>query len=74
MYVRAEARRHGYAAVLLARLEQDARAAGAEHVALTTGEPQVAAVRFYRSQGYADVEPFGFSADEPRSVHLGKAL
>jgi len=74
MYVREDARRHGYAAALLERLEQEARDAGAEHVALTTGEPQVAAVRFYRARGYDDVEPFGFYADEPSSVHLGKAL
>jgi GNAT superfamily N-acetyltransferase len=74
MYVRAEARRQGYAAALLTRLEEEAREAGAEHVALTTGEPQVAAVRFYRARGYDDVEPFGFYADESRSVHLGKAL
>ena len=74
MYVREEARRLGYAAALLTRLEQEAREAGAEHVALTTGEPQVAAVRFYRARGYESVQPFGFYADEPHSVHLGKAL
>jgi GNAT superfamily N-acetyltransferase len=74
MYVRAEVRRHGYAGQLLDRLEADARAAGASRVVLTTGEPQVAAVRFYRARGYTDVEPFGFYVDEPRSVHLGKAL
>ena len=74
MYVRADARRHGYAGALLARLEQEAREAGAGHVALTTGEPQVEAVRFYRSRGYDDVEPFGFYATESRSVHLGKHL
>jgi GNAT superfamily N-acetyltransferase len=72
MYVRAAARRHGYAALLLDRLEADAKAAGASRVVLTTGEPQVAAVRFYRARGYTDVPPFGFYADEPRSVHLGK--
>lgn len=74
MYVRADARRRGHAAALLSRLEQEAHAAGAERVALTTGVPQVAAVRFYRARGYDDVEPFGFYAEEPHSVHLGKAL
>jgi GNAT superfamily N-acetyltransferase len=74
MYVRAAARRHGCAALLLDRLEEDARTAGAARVLLTTGEPQVAAVRFYRSRGYADVPPFGFYADEADSVHLGKSL
>ena len=74
MYVRAAVRRHGYAAVLLDRLEADAAAAGARRVVLTTGEPQVAAVRFYLARGYTDVEPFGFYADEAGAVHLGKAL
>jgi GNAT superfamily N-acetyltransferase len=74
MYVREPARRHGFAAALLERLEADARAAGATRVVLTTGDPQVAAVRFYRARGYTEVEPFGFYADEPHSVHLGKAL
>ena len=74
MYVRATVRRLGYAALLLDRLEEDARAAGAARVVLTTGEPQVQAVRFYRARGYTDVEPFGFYADAPGSVHLGKAL
>lgn len=74
MYVRAAVRRLGFAAALLDRLEADARAAGARRVALTTGEPQVAAIRFYRARGYVDVPPFGFYADAPTSVHLGKAL
>jgi GNAT superfamily N-acetyltransferase len=74
MYVRQAVRREGYGAVLLDRLEADARAAGARRMALTTGEPQVAAVRFYRARGYEDVPAFGFYADEPRSIHLGKAL
>jgi GNAT superfamily N-acetyltransferase len=74
MFVRPEARRRGYAAAVLDRLEQEARDAGAAQMVLTTGEPQAAAVRFYRSRGYADVEPFGFYADAPTSVHLGKTL
>jgi GNAT superfamily N-acetyltransferase len=74
MYVRPAVRRLGYAAMLLDALEVDARAAGASRVALTTGAPQVAAVRFYRARGYADVEPFGFYAAEPGAVHLGKPL
>ncbi|MGT2427156.1 GNAT family N-acetyltransferase [Amnibacterium kyonggiense] len=74
MYVRPAVRRLGFAAALLDRLEADARAAGAARVALTTGEPQVAAIRFYRARGYAEVPPFGFYAAQPSSVHLGKTL
>jgi len=74
MYVREQARRHGYAAVLLDRLEVDAHAAGAARTVLETGEPQAAAVRFYRARGYTDIEAFGFYAAEDDSVHLGKRL
>jgi GNAT superfamily N-acetyltransferase len=74
MYVRPAVRRLGYAATLLDRLEADARAAGASRVALTTGSPQVAAIRFYRARGYTDVEPFGFYAASPGAIHLGKPL
>ena len=74
MYVRPAAQRRGYAALLLDALEAEARAVGATRVVLSTGEPQEAAVRFYRSRGYADVEPFGFYAGFAQAVHLGKPL
>lgn len=74
MYVRPQARRHGHAATVLAALEADARAAGATRVVLTTGVPQDAAVRFYRARGYVDIEPFGYYAGTPGSVHLAKRL
>ena len=74
MYVRESARRRGYAATLLDALEADARTAGAARVVLSTGLPQDAAVRFYRARGYLDIEPFGFYAGTPGSVHLGKVL
>ena len=74
MYVRATVRRLGFAAAVLQRLEDDARAAGASRVVLGTGEPQVAAVRFYRSRGYTDVEPYGYYAGAPGAVSLGKTL
>ena len=74
MYVRETVRRLGFAAAVLQRLEDDARAAGASRVVLGTGEPQVAAVRFYRSRGYTDVEPYGYYAGAPGAVSLGKAL
>ena len=74
MYVRPEGRRRGYAAAVLDALEVEARSAGATRLILETGEPQVAAVRFYRARGYIDVESFGYYADAPESVHLGKVL
>lgn len=74
MYVRPQGRRSGFAGVLLDALEASARDAGATRALLTTGTPQVAAVAFYRSRGYVDVPSFGFYADSPTAVHLGKAL
>lgn len=74
MYVADAARGHGFGRLLLTALEDDARAAGADWMVLETGEPQVAAVGLYRGNGYADITPYGFYADEPEVVSLGKRL
>lgn len=74
MYVSSAVRRHGYAAQLLGALEDDARTAGVVEMVLTTGRPQRDAIAFYRSTGYDDVPPFGYYADVPTAVHLGKRL
>jgi GNAT superfamily N-acetyltransferase len=74
MFVRAEVRQRGLARQLLAALEAAAQAAGADWMILETGEPQVAAVALYRAGGYVDIPPFGFYADEPDVVSLGKRL
>jgi hypothetical protein len=41
---------------------------------LETGQPQVAAIGLYRAGGYADIAPFGFYADKPTVVSLGRRL
>ena len=74
MYVRPSARRQGIARLLLARLEDEARALGAAQLRLETGLGQPEAVAMYRSAGYDDTEPFGHYADTPGSVHLAKRL
>jgi GNAT superfamily N-acetyltransferase len=74
MYVTATARGRGYARQILAELETAALASGHERLILETGSKQPEAVALYRSAGYADVEPFGYYADAPLSIHLGKAL
>ena len=74
MYVAAAARGHGFARALLVALEDEARAAGADWMVLETGRPQVAAVRLYRGSGYADIAPYGFYADQPSVISLGKRL
>ena len=74
MYVAPAARGRGFARVVLSALEDDARRAGADWMLLETGEPQVAAVGLYRGSGYVEVPPYGFYADEPGVVSLGKRL
>ena len=71
---RAEARGRGFGRLLLTALEDDAQAAGADWMVLETGQPQVAAVGLYRGSGYVDIAPYGFYADEPEVVSLGKRL
>ena len=74
MYVADEARGRGFGRVLLSALEDDARAAGADWMVLETGQPQIAAVGLYRGNGYGDIAPYGFYADQPEVVSLGKRL
>jgi ribosomal protein S18 acetylase RimI-like enzyme len=74
MYVATGARGRGFGRAVLTALEDDARSAGADWMVLETGEPQVAAVALYRGCGYADIAPYGYYADEPEVVSLGKRL
>lgn len=74
MFVVASARRRGYAARILAELENLTRAAGRERVVLETGTAQPEAIALYQRLGYQAVEPFGHYRCAPQSVHLGKAL
>lgn len=74
MFVRADVRRAGLALQTLRALEDSAAAAGAEWLILEAGLPQVAALAFYRRAGYLDIPRYGFYADYPNSVSLGKQL
>jgi ribosomal protein S18 acetylase RimI-like enzyme len=74
MYVAADWRRRGLARQLLARLEESARAAGADALVLETGNFLFDAIGLYRSSGYVDIAAYGYYAAEPRSLHLGKLL
>lgn len=74
MYVTAAARGRGHARAMLARLEETARDAGARWLLLETGQRQPEAVQLYRSCGYQPVPPFGYYADRPLAIHLGKDL
>jgi GNAT superfamily N-acetyltransferase len=76
MYVAPAARRLGLSKVVLAELEASAQAAGLDWLVLETGQPQISAVRLYRSCGYVEVDgtPYGHYLTEPDVVHLGKSL
>jgi GNAT superfamily N-acetyltransferase len=74
MFVRESARHRGYARRMLAALEADAAAAGADWMILETAQPQVAAVALYRSSGYTEIESFGYYAGSDGALNLGRRL
>jgi ribosomal protein S18 acetylase RimI-like enzyme len=54
-----EARRHGYASAITARIALEARSAGAEHVILLVDPDALAVVRMYERLGFRDVGRLG---------------
>jgi GNAT superfamily N-acetyltransferase len=74
MYVVAQARGRGLARLMLAHLEEAARAAGAEWMVLETGIEQPEAIALYLSNGYTPIPGFGFYRDSPLSRCFGRPL
>jgi len=74
MYVTPAFRGRGLARAVLAELERRAVAAGYRRVILETGSKQPEAIALYESSGYVPVPRFGFYADAPGAVHLGKVV
>jgi GNAT superfamily N-acetyltransferase len=74
MYVATQWRGRGLARKVLAQLELSARAGGADALVLETGNFLFDAIGLYRSSGYVEIAAYGYYADEPRSLHLGKLL
>lgn len=74
MYVTVEVRGLGLARRILARLEENARAAGRTRMVLETGTKQPEAIALYRSSGYTDCSKFGHYRHDPLSVCLAKPL
>lgn len=74
MYVAPAARGRGLAQRMLAHLEGDAAAYGAEAVVLETGLAQPEAIALYESSGYTPIPAFGFYRDAPLSRCYGKRL
>ena len=74
MFVRPSFRGRGLARAVLAELERTAAAAGYTRVILETGQRQPEAIALYTSAGYTPVPAFGYYAEAPEAVHLGKSL
>lgn len=74
MYVSASARRRGLARAMLAHLEAEALAAGADVLILETGTAQPEAIDLYVSSGYERVEPFGHYARSPENRCFARRL
>lgn len=74
MYTSPAARGHGVARAVLAELERTAAEAGYGRMVLETGLRQPEALALYKAAGYVEVGKFGYYANEPSAVHLGKIL
>lgn len=74
MYVSPGARGRGLARRMLAHLEADAAAYGAEVVVLETGLAQPEAIALYESSGYTPIAGFGFYKDAPLSRCYARRL
>ncbi|HVW81248.1 MAG TPA: GNAT family N-acetyltransferase [Mycobacteriales bacterium] len=74
MYVVPEMRGRGLSRLMLAALEERARAAGASQVVLETGDKQPEAISLYESSGYERSGSFGHYACRPGSYSFAKKL
>jgi putative acetyltransferase len=75
VYVSPKARGLGLAKKIMARLEDEARAAGMAIARLETGIYQPEALCLYRALGYADRGAFGeYPTDDPMSAFMEKRL
>jgi GNAT superfamily N-acetyltransferase len=74
MFVRREWRGRGLSRLVLADLEERARAQGLHRVVLETGALQTAAIALYEASGYTRIAPYGGYADSPLSLCYAKDL
>ncbi|MCL7380704.1 hypothetical protein [Streptomyces sp. 35G-GA-8] len=54
--------------------EDSAAGAGAFTIVLETNQRHPAAIGLYRACGYTEVPAFGYYADDPLTVYLGRPL
>jgi GNAT superfamily N-acetyltransferase len=74
MYVSPDERGRGLGRLLLAAIEAEARALGAQMIVLETGPRQPEAIGLYASAGFAEIAAFGEYENSPLSVFMGKRL
>ena len=74
MYVRPAHRGAGLSRLVLAALEDEARALGYTCVRLETGVHQHEALALYRSSGFAEIPRYGPYVDDELSVCFEKLL
>ena len=74
MYVSPDERGRGLSRLVLAALEEEARALGYTAIRLETGNRQVEALGLYRSAGYEPIPRYGPYVDDERSVCFEKRL
>jgi GNAT superfamily N-acetyltransferase len=74
MYVAPGVRGRGLARLMLATLEDRARALGATRIVLETGQRQPEAIRLYETSGYEPINGFGHYACAPLSLSFAKNL
>lgn len=74
MYVVPTARGRGFARLVLAGLEEEARRLAYTAVRLETGDRQPEAIRLYETAGYEPIERYGPYVDDERSVCFEKRL
>jgi GNAT superfamily N-acetyltransferase len=74
VYVVPAFRRLGLAQLVVAALEDSARAAGYRSVVLNSGDRQPEALALYEALGYTPVPGYGIYAGEAGAVFLGRGL
>jgi GNAT superfamily N-acetyltransferase len=74
MYVVPGARRNGLSRIVLAALEDRARASGATRIVLETGQAQPEAISLYESSGYERIDGYGYYKCAPMSISFAKSL
>jgi GNAT superfamily N-acetyltransferase len=74
MYIAPAARGRGAARLLLAAIEESARARGFRRVILETGDKQPEAIGLYQSCGYERIEDFGYYKDEAGVLSFARTL